>query len=121
MFYAQPIVHNLFSFLYTIFFYSHLISIFSVRSYRESTQKKRELNCSAYSWRKSIIYVAIIYKWEVEMGWWFFFCVIVVIIILVVGKQGGCGMNTTEKIIQQPEQKQHQQQQHERKKEVEIK
>lgn len=62
------------SFLYTnfllilffvhIFFCSHLISIFSVCSYR----KKRELNCSAYSWRKSIIYVAIIYKWEVEWG-----------------------------------------------------
>lgn len=80
----------MYNFLFTFNF--HFFRLFIQR---EST-KKRELNCSAYSWRKSIIYVAIIYKWEVEWGGGFFFCVFVVI-ILVVGKQGGCGMNTTEK------------------------
>lgn len=67
--------------LYTIYFLSCIqffLFTFNFHFFRsfvqsEHTQKKRELNCSAYSWRKSIIYVAIIYKWEVEMGWWFFF------------------------------------------------
>ena len=64
-----------FQYNFSLFYlYSHLISIFfSVRSFRQ--KKKRELNCSAYSWRKSIIYVAIIYKWEVQLGGGGFFFV----------------------------------------------